>query len=60
MLAMVRGDPNGPNRSRLRPEEFHIIQALWAQDGTLAILLQPQTTACRSYSLERTGARFRC
>ena len=39
-LAMVRSDPDGANRTQLRPEVFHITQALWAQDGSLALILR--------------------
>ena len=39
-LVMVRSNPDGSNRTQLRPEVLHIIQALWAQDGSLALILQ--------------------
>jgi Tol biopolymer transport system component len=38
-LVMVRSNPDGSNRTQLRPEVFHIAQALWAQDGSLALIL---------------------
>ena len=39
-LVMVRSHRDGSNRSQLRPELFHITQALWAQDGSSALILQ--------------------
>jgi WD40 repeat protein len=38
-LVMVRSAPDGSNRSPLRPEEFRINSALWAPDGSLALIL---------------------
>ncbi|HLC05451.1 MAG TPA: hypothetical protein VJK02_20635 [Anaerolineales bacterium] len=39
-LVMVRSHPDGSNRTQLRPEVFYINQALWALDGSLALILQ--------------------
>lgn len=38
-LRMVRSQRDGSNQTHLRPEAFHIGDAVWAQDGSLAILL---------------------
>ena len=40
-LTMVRSDPNGLSLKPVRPEIFKIIDVLWAQDGSAAIILQP-------------------
>lgn len=39
-LVMVRSDPDGANLSQIRPEEFNIGDALWAEDGSLALISQ--------------------
>jgi Tol biopolymer transport system component len=39
-LVMVQSDPDRSDRTQLRPEVFQIAQALWAQDGSLALILQ--------------------
>ena len=38
-LRMVHSRPDGSNLTQVRPEEFHIMDALWAQDGSLAVIL---------------------
>jgi Tol biopolymer transport system component len=39
-LAMVRSELDGSGRTQLRPERFVPRQALWAADGSLALVLQ--------------------
>jgi len=39
-LVMVRSDSDGANMTQVRPEEFHICDALWSEDGSLALILQ--------------------
>jgi WD40 repeat protein len=39
-LTLVRSDSNGMNPIQVRAEEFHISEALWVQDGSMAIILQ--------------------
>jgi hypothetical protein len=39
-LVMVRSNPDGSNRTQLRPEVFKIRQALWAQDGSFVLIAQ--------------------
>ncbi len=38
-LVMVRSDSDGSNLSQVRPEEFRVIEVVWAQDGSLALIL---------------------
>jgi Tol biopolymer transport system component len=38
-LAMVRSEPDGSSLAPLRSEEFHIAEALWAPDGSLAVIV---------------------
>jgi len=38
-LAMVRSRSDGSDRTQVRPEAFRIGDALWAQDGSLAVIL---------------------
>jgi Tol biopolymer transport system component len=38
-LVMVRSSSDGGNRTQIRPEEFQIADALWAEDGSLALIL---------------------
>lgn len=38
-LVMVRSDSKGSIEAQLRPEQFHIRQVLWAQDGSWALIL---------------------
>ncbi len=38
-LAMVRSRSDGSDRTQVRPEAFRIGEALWAQDGSLAVIL---------------------
>ncbi len=43
---MVRSAPDGVSgRSQLRPESFNMHEALWAEDGSLAVIVQNATTA---------------
>jgi Tol biopolymer transport system component len=37
---MVRSRPDGTGRTQLRPEAFHISDALWAEDGSLVLISQ--------------------
>lgn len=39
-LTMVRGSPDGSNIAPVRPEEFHVCDVLWSDDGSLALILQ--------------------
>lgn len=39
-LEMVRSYADGSDMAPIRPEKFHIIQALWAQDGDLVLIVQ--------------------
>jgi hypothetical protein len=38
-LVMMASDPDGADRIQVRPEEFHLRGALWAEDGSLAVML---------------------
>ena len=53
-LVMVRSRPDGSNRTQVRPEEFHIIDALWAEDGSLAVISQPSGDDGRQVVQART------
>jgi Tol biopolymer transport system component len=37
-LVMVQSGPDGGDRTQIRPEEFHVAQALWAEDGSLVLI----------------------
>lgn len=37
-LVMARSGPDGGDRTQIRPEEFHPANALWAEDGSLALI----------------------
>lgn len=37
-LIMVQSSPGGGDWTQVRPEEFRIVQALWAEDGSLALI----------------------
>jgi WD40 repeat protein len=37
-LRMVRSGPDGKDRTQVRPEQFYISDALWAQDGSLVLM----------------------
>jgi hypothetical protein len=50
-LQMVRSDSDGSNLTQLRPEQFHIAEALWAQDGSLALVLQRSSAGGRQMLL---------
>ncbi len=39
-LVMVRSGPEGKDRTQVRPEEFHIANALWVEDGSLVLISQ--------------------
>ncbi len=39
-LVMVRSNPDGSNRTQLRPEVFESLEVLWAQNGSFAVLVQ--------------------
>lgn len=39
-LAMVRSNPDGSNRTQLRSEVFDMSEVLWAQNGSLALVVQ--------------------
>lgn len=39
-LVMVRSGPDGADRTQIRPEEFHIVDALWSADGSLVLIVQ--------------------
>ena len=40
-LVMVQSNPDGGDRTQIRPEEFHISDALWADDGSLVLMDKP-------------------
>ena len=52
-LVMMRGSPDGSHREAVRPEAFHIVEALWAPDGSLALVVQPGDGADRQVLLAR-------
>jgi hypothetical protein len=52
---MVRSDLDGSQLEEVRPESFHIIEALWAQDGSMAVILQPAENMTRQIILARTN-----
>lgn len=54
-LTMVRSDLDGSQREEVRPDAFHIIEALWVQDGSMAVILQPADNATRQIILARTN-----
>jgi hypothetical protein len=37
-LVMVRTSPDGTDRTQVRPEDFHVSSALWAEDGSLVLI----------------------
>jgi len=37
-LVMMQSGPDGGDRTQIRPEEFHLAHALWAEDGSLVLL----------------------
>jgi len=37
-LVMVQSGPDGGDRTQIRPEEFHLAHALWAEDGSLVLI----------------------
>jgi dipeptidyl aminopeptidase/acylaminoacyl peptidase len=39
-MRMVRSRGDGSERTLLRPEIFHVAEALWAPDGSLAVIVQ--------------------
>ena len=39
-LVMVRSNPEGSNRTQLRPEVFRMAEVLWAQNGSFALVVQ--------------------
>ncbi len=39
-LVLVHSDPDGKDRTQVRREEFQIIDALWAEDGSLVLISQ--------------------
>ncbi|HSB91118.1 MAG TPA: hypothetical protein VLD63_13965 [Anaerolineales bacterium] len=39
-LTMVRSNSDGSNITPVRPEEFHVCDVLWSDDGSLALILQ--------------------
>jgi hypothetical protein len=39
-MRMVRSQADGSNRTVLRPEIFHVAEALWAPDGSLAVIVK--------------------
>jgi dipeptidyl aminopeptidase/acylaminoacyl peptidase len=53
-MMMTRSDAEGSNRIQIRPEQFQIITALWAQDGSLAVVLQTSPEGGRQLILVRT------
>lgn len=38
-LMLVQSGPDGAERTQIRPEEFHPADALWAEDGSMALIL---------------------
>jgi Tol biopolymer transport system component len=53
-LVMVRSRADGSERTQLRPEQFRIAEALWAPDGSLAVILQVSDDGGRQVVLTRT------
>jgi Tol biopolymer transport system component len=53
-LVMVSSPPDGSKLDQVRPEKFHVIEALWAPDGSLALVLQPGDGDDRQVLLART------
>jgi hypothetical protein len=53
-LVMVRSRADGSDRTQLRPEQFRIAEALWAPDGSLAVILQVSDDGGRQVVLTRT------
>ena len=53
-MMMVRRAPDGSDPTPLRPETFQIVEALWAPDGSLALVSQPSTGSNRNIVLVPT------
>jgi hypothetical protein len=54
-LLMLRSDPDAASgRHQLRPESFSILEALWAEDGSLAIIRQASGGAGAQVVLARS------
>ncbi len=53
-LNMVQRYPQESHPAQLRPEAFHIIEALWAPGGSFALILQPCCEGERQIILART------
>lgn len=52
-LVMVRSGPDGSERMQVRPEEFRIAKALWAEDGSLALISHFSDSDSRQVVLAR-------
>jgi Tol biopolymer transport system component len=55
-LIMVSSNPDGSDQTQVRSEEFRINGALWAEDGSFALILQPDGDS-RQLILARTDGR---
>jgi Tol biopolymer transport system component len=53
-LVMVQSGPDGEDRIQLRPETFHIMDALWAEDSSLVLIVNP----CEDQSKENDLAQL--
>jgi Tol biopolymer transport system component len=54
-LVMVRSRGDGSDRIQVRSEDFRIAEALWAPDGSLAVILQYSEDGDRQVVLARAG-----
>ncbi len=55
-LVMVRSDSDGANLTQVRQEEFRISEVLWAQDGSVALILGSCCGGGRQVILARPDA----
>jgi Tol biopolymer transport system component len=53
-LTMVRSNPDGSHLEKVRPEKFNIIDVLWVQDGSAALILQASGKDKRQIILAKT------
>lgn len=55
-LTMVRSNPDGSNRTQLRPEAFDTSEVLWAPNGSFALAVQRASGDNQQIVLARTDA----
>lgn len=53
-LTMVRSDADGSHQKQVRPETFRVIDVLWIEDGSAALILQPSDNGNVQAILART------